>query len=122
MEVSFLDEPRFGWARFTGPWSVDAICASADRLLAECIARKHQLLLIDWSQLETQKVSTLDRYRLAASTLTLSQDLAKVATVIPPEMIDPERFGERVAQNRGMNIRVFPEVKAAQLWLLADGG
>jgi len=122
MDVSFLDETRFGWARFTGSWSIDDICASVDRLVAECISRKDKLLLIDWSRLETKRVSTLDRYRLATAAQALTQNLDKVATVIPPEMIDTEKFGERAAQNRGLNLRVFSELDAAERWLLSDDG
>jgi hypothetical protein len=121
MDVAFLDESRFAWAQYTGLWSIGDICGSVEGLLAGCLARRQRLLLIDWSQLESRRISTLERYQLAASSLTLLEKLDKVATVTSTDMIDPEKFGERVAQNRGLNVRVFPKVEAAQRWLLEGG-
>jgi hypothetical protein len=39
------------------------------------------------------------------------------AYVLKEPLLDPGRFGENVAVNRGMNVRVFDNVKDAQRWL-----
>ncbi len=39
------------------------------------------------------------------------------AVVFHPALVDPRRFGEMVARNRGVNIRVFTEVGEAIAWL-----
>jgi hypothetical protein len=120
MKVSFLDEKRFVWARFQDPWSIGELIGTVDSLLSECLAKKQDLLLIDLGRLHSRRLSVFDRYRLASSTASFSGKLAKVACVAPSSMIDPEKFGERVAQNRGVNIRVFREEDAAQRWLLEE--
>ena len=122
MEVTFLTETRFGWAQFTGPWTVDTLCAQIDPLLAECLSRKHRRLLIDWSLLGPRKISTLERYRLGASAQVFLEKLDRVATVIPPYLLDPDQFGVRVAQNRGVNVRAFSDLEEAQRWLLEKKG
>jgi hypothetical protein len=42
----------------------------------------------------------------------------KVAFVGRPEQIDPGKFGVMVAQNRGVNVDAFTDLKAAEEWLL----
>jgi hypothetical protein len=39
------------------------------------------------------------------------------AFVLEEPVLDPNRFGEKVARNRGMNIRVFDNLEAAFNWL-----
>jgi hypothetical protein len=119
MELSYLAEDRYVWAQFTGPWTVDGLCKSGASLLAECVLRNQSLLLIDLSKLPPAPLSTYDRFRLGTSTLIFNQKLRKVAVLAYSGMIDPERFGETVAQNRGVPIQVFDEPGAAQRWLMA---
>ena len=42
--------------------------------------------------------------------------------VLKEPVLDPGRFGETVAMNRGMHIKVFDNVKEAQVWLGIDPG
>ncbi|HEX7897280.1 MAG TPA: hypothetical protein VF950_05945 [Planctomycetota bacterium] len=120
MDVDFRNEPGYARARYSGPWSVDELIASVDLLADECRSRKRRRLIIDWMSLESKALSVLDRYRLGSCAFALSEALERIAVATPGEMIDPEKFGERVARNRGVNLRVFPELEAARLWLLAD--
>jgi len=39
------------------------------------------------------------------------------AYVLKEPVLDPNRFGEKVARNRGMNIRVFDDLEKALTWL-----
>jgi hypothetical protein len=39
------------------------------------------------------------------------------AYVLRPPVLDPERFGETVAVNRGMNVKVFEDPEEALRWL-----
>ena len=58
----------------------------------------------------------LDRYHLG---LQMGRRWRNIpyALVAHPAMIDPRRFGEMVAQNRGMNGRVFTDRTEAGRWL-----
>jgi hypothetical protein len=122
MEFSLLPDRPFVWARLSGPCTIDEICSKVEPILTECLARMQDLLLIDLTGVETSPVSTLDRYRMGSSIISFSGKLRKVATAAPPDFIDPERFGERVARNRGVNIRVFDQLERATKWLLDPSG
>jgi hypothetical protein len=39
------------------------------------------------------------------------------AYVLKPPVLDPERFGETVAVNRGVNVKVFEDPEEARRWL-----
>ncbi len=120
MELTYRDERRFVWACIAGPWKIDEICGAPELVLAECLARKQVLLLVDLTALDLQPVTTLDRYRLGSSLISFSGKLRKVACAAKPEFIDPRKFGEQVARNRGVNLRVFDDLGAAQRWLLEE--
>jgi len=117
MDVTYREERRFVWARIAGPWKIEELCAASEPVLAECLTRKQDLLLVDLTGLVRQPVSTLDRYRLGASVVVFSRKLRKVATVAQAEFVDPRKFGEQVARNRGVNVRVFTDLDEAQRWL-----
>ena len=41
----------------------------------------------------------------------------KFAYIIHQPLRDPDRFGETVAVNRGMNVKTFEDTNAAMQWL-----
>ena len=118
VDVSYTKERRFVRVRIAAPATIDEICAAPPAILAECVARKRDLLLIDLTDVARGPISTLDRYRLGSSVIAFAGKLRKVAAVGQPKFIDPEKFGEQVARNRGVNVRVFSDLGEAQRWLL----
>ena len=46
----------------------------------------------------------------------------RIAMVGKPELLDPRRLGELVAQNRGVDGRVFTDLAVAEEWLLEKTG
>ena len=80
-------------------------------------------LLIDATKWTGHAIpDTLERYQWTAAFAEASQSAVKVAMVLVPEMIDPEKFGVKVARNRGMLVDVFDCEKQALAWLLAARG
>src|SRR6185436_10016831 len=102
MNVSFLPEKRFLYAQISGEWIVDEFPWLVDRILEECEARKRELLLVDFLPVSFNRLSTFDRYRLGTGAATLIDQVRRLAALVPSEHADPERFGERVARNRGL--------------------
>ena len=43
--------------------------------------------------------------------------LPKFAYALKPPVLDPKRFGEIVARNRAMNVKMFESVQEAMDWL-----
>ena len=119
MEYMFGGEDRFVSVRFTGLWKVDEFSPVVRQILAECLARKQDLLLIDFAGVENRKLSLAERFRLGPSALGFGGKLRKIAVTSRPELVDRQRFGEMVARNRGVDIRVFLSPDEARHWLLA---
>lgn len=61
---------------------------------------------------------TLDRYDVAAAFAQAAGSGLKVAMVVRPEMMDPNKFEVMVARNRGMTGNVFDSENDALRWLL----
>jgi hypothetical protein len=76
-------------------------------------------LLIDttkWTGHESP--DTLERYQVAAAFTEAARSAVKIAMVVRPEMMDPEKFEVTVAKNRGMIGNVFDSEPEALAWLL----
>lgn len=61
--------------------------------------------------------SFMERYKVGISMLPLPKGV-RVANLVKPEWIDPEKFGLRVAQNRGIDADIFSDLDQALAWLL----
>jgi hypothetical protein len=62
------------------------------------------------------------RYRLASKWAEAAGASLKVAVVARPELIDPQKIGVLIAQNRGATGDVFTTEAAAIAWLDAHSG
>jgi hypothetical protein len=80
-------------------------------------------LLVDttkWTGHESP--GTLERYQVASAFTEAARSEVKLAMVVRPEMMDPEKFEVTVARNRGLIGNVFDSEKEALAWLLGDQG
>lgn len=77
-------------------------------------------LLADLTRAEsTTPGSTMERHRLGeAGAATGAASGIKIALIGREPFIDAERFGETVAVNRGLNVRVFADEPAGLDWLV----
>ena len=67
-------------------------------------------------------MTTYERYDIAtyfANLTRQNEETSKlqIAVVGNPPLIDPNRFGETVAKNHGLNIKVSNEMEEAVSWL-----
>ena len=60
----------------------------------------------------------LERYSVAQAFAEATRSAVKLAMVVRPEMMDPNKFEVTVARNRGMLGNVFDSEKDALAWLL----
>jgi hypothetical protein len=119
MNIVFIDEARILRVQFSGLWTIKDITAKSKQVQAECLARKKDFLLFDFMDVENEKIGLLDRWKLGLSILPILGKISKVAGVAPARLMDPERFAEQVARNRGLNLRSFTNLDDARRWLLA---
>jgi hypothetical protein len=82
-----------------------------------CKRAKKDKVLIDTRRAEG-KVSFVDRFLIGERTRIFASYGLKVVFVDRPERIDPQKFGELVARNRGVHVRIFSDFHAAEEWLL----
>ena len=61
---------------------------------------------------------TWERFTWAEAFAQAARSTVKLAMVVRPEMMDPEKFEVTVARNRGLMGNVFDSEKAALAWLL----
>src|SRR5215813_11865846 len=75
-------------------------------------ANKNKLLLDYMGAYRYGEVELADRYFFGEHAQILARcNAVKVAVVARPERVDPERFAEVVARNRGINLRIFTSVE-----------
>ena len=95
-----------------------------DQILETCKNHQPNKLLIDLRKVEGE-MSTMDRFNLSVlaatkyfgAKLTRKIQSCRYAIVGSHPLVDPGRFEETVATNRGVNVKVFTEIKEALAWL-----
>jgi hypothetical protein len=102
--------------------SGSASLEDAVRLVAEAITEARELrlnrLLVDLTRLRGFEPPSLgERYFLVRRWADAAAGAVCVAFVTRAEMIDRERFGVRVAKNRGFRANVFARRDEALAWL-----
>jgi hypothetical protein len=106
-------------ARFTGAGTAEEAWQEFGLIAKHCMRANKNKLLLDFAETHGE-VSLADRYFLGEEAQIFAHYMLKVATVDRAERIDPRRFGEMAAQNRGVNVRAFTSVEDAEEWLLKE--
>jgi hypothetical protein len=118
MEALYRAERGFGFVGFIGRWNLNEFSRLLKSVLKAPKARRQRLLQIDLSSVENDHLTTLERYKLGVEAATLLTDVERVSTLARVDQIDPDRFGETVARNQGLDVRVFSDPEKALTWLL----
>lgn len=116
--LEFLEEPPILVARFSGKAEVAFIEKSVDLVIQESERTKLTLVLADFTGLQWSGYSLVERYRVSLTATKAVGKIEKVANVAAKDIVDPQLFGEMVARNRGLNLRVFTSEAEARAWLL----
>lgn len=95
--------------------SLEEAMAYGQAVIAEAFRHRCRRILCDERELE-YRLSVLDTYALAQAIVQSLPGVARVAIVHPPEA-ETADFFETVVSNRGMLLRVFADLPAAEAWL-----
>jgi hypothetical protein len=109
--------PGYLVARFIGSGVAEDIWQEFEFIAKYCKRTKNNKLLIDGTRFN-EKLSFIERYLAAEESRVFALYGIQVAIVDIPERIDPQKFAEMAARNRGVNLRVFTDFQAAEVWLL----
>jgi hypothetical protein len=125
MRLRTSTEPGTLHAKMSGPFSLDEAKRIFLEILEAIVQHKMDKVLIDGRAIEGEP-TTMQRFIYgefaAAATKTLRERLAlpkppRFACVLQEPVLDPMRFGETVAVNRGMHVKVFDNLEDAFCWL-----
>src|SRR5579863_6339605 len=126
MSIDFKIEPQPGYLQMTGEGHYESSLVGeiTSRIIEACEKHHPSKMLFDFREV-SGPLSTMDRFNLAATfaikylagRLTGNVPSCRFAFVGSPSTVDPNRFGETVLVNRGLNAKVFIEMKDALAWL-----
>lgn len=90
-------------------------------LIESCFDNNRSNLLLDARNLKGD-LSTFQRYNIALSVTNkirknFDKGIIRIAVVGAEPLIDPDRFAETVATNRGLIIKVTTDIEEALNWL-----
>jgi len=123
MRIQLQVEKMSGYlaASFTGVGPPGAATQRFELISEHCKRTNNNKLLIDFTGFKLN-ATTIDRYLAGIKSQIFARYRLKVAVICTPEQIDPEKFGVLVAQNRGVDVEVFTDFRAAEEWLLKSPG
>jgi hypothetical protein len=116
-EIKTATRDGYTAARFLGTFSVAGFQRRAEAASQACRDGKTGLLFVDATVFDVSP-TLLERYDLAGHAVKVSAGL-KVALLVAPAFLDPNKFGIVVAQNRGLKVEAFTDRQKAVDWLLA---
>src|SRR5215471_12139102 len=118
-ELQIEEMPGYLAARLIGDWTAEALWGRFVFLFEQCKLTGHNKLLIDGSGAQ-MSVSRLDAFYLGETSKVFIEHELIVVGVGKPEGADLRRFAEFVLKNRGISLRVFRDLQAAEECLLSD--
>ncbi len=115
--LTITERPSFLHASVTGPNTPQNVLRFLEQAYAACVERGQASLLLEMN-LSGPSIGSASIFNVIAQRSADGAKLRKIAYVDRIER-DPEkvRFAETVAVNRGVNVRVFPDIEAAAGWL-----
>jgi len=119
-EARFVREGDWLVVRMSGPFAVEWFVEIIAAVVTALRAAPAIAVFVDAREVFGAP-SDLDRYRFAMA--AVSQGLTGPLAFLGTEpIVDPARFGEAVARNRGVNARAFTNEVEARAWLREQTG
>lgn len=104
--------------RLTGDHSLEQAVDNIDAAIVWCRENNVHRLLIDISEISGfPSPSVSDRFGFATSWSASARGTVKMAMIAPAHLIDTEKIGVTVAQNRGFMVEAFTDESEAIRWL-----
>jgi len=105
--------------RLSGDGPLEEAARKVIEAITFCREQGIRSLLIDTTRWTGHtNPSTLERFEWAEAFAIAARTKVKLALVVRPEFMDPEKFEVTVARNRGLFGNVFDSEKDALTWLL----
>ena len=109
--------PGYLSAKLTGACAAEGAWRQFKTIAERCKCANKNKLLLDFTECHGD-ISLADRYFFVESARIFARyKVIKAAYLARPEQVDSQKFGEMVARNRWINVRIFTNVKDAEEWL-----
>jgi hypothetical protein len=117
MSIQLQIEESAGYllARFTGFGEAEEICRQFEIIAEHCERAKRKNLLSDFTGFYGT-ITFVDRYFLGETAQLFVRYGIKIVALARDDQVDPQKFGELVARNRGVNVHVLTQYQAAEKW------
>jgi len=116
-------EGNYASYRPRGRFTFDETVAMIDQALVFCRDNGIQNLLVDITGVTGfPPPTTIQRFTFATKWANTAAGKVTLSMLAPPEMIDPDRIGVTMANNRGLQSNVFTAEPEAVGWLRRAGG
>jgi len=117
-DLEFTAREGYLEARLSGDFRMERFKRQIETILQAAKDRGLGKILVDVTRMvRFEALGTTDRFEMGAHAARVAGNVVTVAMLGTPPQLDRERFGEQVAQNRGLNLRVFVDEAAAVAWL-----
>lgn len=116
-ELTFEDRGSFLYVRVRGSNSPNAVAGYLADVVEECKRRDCRHVLID-ERLEGPRLGVNEVFDVAAEGAMKAVGVLDALAYVDPKMGSMADFAESVALNRGMPVRTFASIDAAEAWLL----
>ena len=116
-QLTIEERPTYVYARVDGDLTPENALRFLEEAYAACLRSGRPDVLLDM-QLRGPNLATTSVYEVISQRAADGSKLGKIAYV-PSASDDPSMpyFAETVAVNRGVNVRLFESVAAAERWL-----
>ena len=127
MSITIKSEDKDGYLQIScqGVYETDSFISVFKNALLLTEERSYKYLLLDVREITGNPPSTFDRYEIGSQVADIQRSLntySRIAVVGNEPMIDPQRFGEIVALNRGVQGKVFTDLDQAIVWIKKTKG
>lgn len=122
-EILIEDRTRYLYAKVTGPNAPETILRYSADIRAACM-RLRQMKVLVVVNLHGPGLSMLEVYKAVAAGSDESAGFGMRAAYVdlnPHRGVENMHLAEDVAATRGISVRTFRDVAAAEAWLLATG-
>ena len=125
MSIDFMIDKKEKYLKLDchGTFSSEAVLNAYEKALNIAEREGLEAILVDISDLKGVTPTTMYRYDLGVAIARIQRNHANrtcIAVVGKEPIIEPQRFGETVAVNRGARGKVFTDIDEAVTWIESE--
>jgi len=128
MSIDYIidDVSKSSYVRLTcrGTYTQESLLRTLDDACILTLNKGHRSVLIDVRAVKGTPPDIYERFIIGVETVRIQRKNKTIVTIVivgNEPMIDPKRFGETVALNRGGIGKVFTNIGEAESWLFNNG-